>query len=416
MNGERIVVSPPYDVDDPIFETNYFTGAYTINPQIDTSKSPDKDDINSPYYTDDISVKIHKGMRVYDDGTVADAYGLEMQREPVNLSTMDIYQVVYEANGGEKDWQTPFYYEVGEQGTVHNGTGFNNLGKTIKSWNTKPDGTGQEYQLGETTAFDKDGAAPKKDETITLYAQWEASYYEIKFDANGMTWKDGAYDDNGVEHSDGESIDFSSKTVYGTNPDTDRKQSPYLDFDYTLNYPSGNDTFLGWSTTPNGKAVTVQPDEFGEIDVSQLGINVGDSITLYAIFGSSANTTTYDIVYNANGGTGTINAQTGVNVGDTVTLSDGGDFSYANHRLLGWSTNAQDTSKQFDLKGKTDFNGIAQAGQTIMLYAIWEETYSLKYDTSSATSGSIADKTDIGVSESIILDDGSSIKKDGYDL
>lgn len=414
VNGERVLLNPPYDVNDPIYETNYYGGEFSIHT-IDSSTAADKQDYSSPYYEKEFTAQIHKGIKIDEYGEVLEDYALEITRNPANMASMNRYKVTYEANGGKTDWNTPIYYEVGEDGVVHNGVGFISQGRTIESWNTEPDGTGERYDLGEETAFDKGGTAPQKDEEITLYAQWKASYYQIHFDANGMTWKDNAYDDNGFEHVEGESVDFSSKTVYGTNPSTDQKQAPSLDFDYTFNYPDGNDIFVGWSTSKNGKAVILQPNDFGEIDVSQLGLQLGDAITLYAIF-SGQNSNTYDIEYNANGGSGTESGHVGVQIGDQVTLSDGKSLTYTNHRLLGWSTNAQDKTPQYTLGSKTDFNAIAQAGQKITLYAIWEEIYTLKYDTSSATSGSVADKSDIGVSESVTLDDGSSIKKDGYDF
>ena len=125
---------------------------------------------------------------------------------------------------------------------MHNGVGFISQGRTIESWNTEPDGTGERYDLGEETAFDKGGTAPQKDEEITLYAQWKASYYQIHFDANGMTWKDNAYDDNGFEHVEGELYRLSLGGVYCLQA--------YLDI--KISFRDREDYPKGWKEKTNG--------------------------------------------------------------------------------------------------------------------------------------------------------------------
>ena len=59
---------------------------------------------------------------------------------------------------------------------------FKNDGKHLKSWNTKADGTGITYGLGELV--DRNDFSNK---VMRLYAQWGKNIYEVTYDANGGT-------------------------------------------------------------------------------------------------------------------------------------------------------------------------------------------------------------------------------------
>lgn len=74
----------------------------------------------------------------------------------------------------------------------------------------------------------------------------------------------------------------------------------------------------------------------------------------------------YTISYNANGGTGSVSAQT-VYYGDMITLSDGTGLSRENYTFIGWNTEADGTG--------TNYSGEYFIDADLTLYAKWKPTY-----------------------------------------
>lgn len=87
----------------------------------------------------------------------------------------------YDPNGGDGD----AFRKVGDSGTTATAAEagvFLRKGHTFAGWNTKADGTGTAYQAGADVAY------PAEDDTLTLYAQWEANTYKTEFrDWQGRT-------------------------------------------------------------------------------------------------------------------------------------------------------------------------------------------------------------------------------------
>ena len=128
-------------------------------------------------------------------------------------------------------------------------------GYTFAGWNTKADGTGTAY---------KDQATVKNlvsEGTITLYAQWSANIYEIRFRPNG-----------GTGNMDTITVAFD-QTV-----------------DLTNKFTRNGYTFLGWAIHPDE---TVRDNLFGTsavnvkalVDAAGLTGFDGGTITLYATWG-----------------------------------------------------------------------------------------------------------------------------------
>lgn len=90
------------------------------------------------------------------------------------------YKVAYNANGGTGSAKTQ-NATYGKNLTLNNGANFNRTGYILTGWNTKKDGTGTAYTLGQTTKnlTTTDGG------TVTLYAQWTTSTLTVQYDANG---------------------------------------------------------------------------------------------------------------------------------------------------------------------------------------------------------------------------------------
>lgn len=90
------------------------------------------------------------------------------------------YKVRYNANGGSgsaNDQNATYDQTL----TLRKRTNFSREGYTLAGWNTKADGTGKAYKLGEK----KKNLTDKHNATITLYAQWTPNTLKVTYNANG---------------------------------------------------------------------------------------------------------------------------------------------------------------------------------------------------------------------------------------
>ena len=76
----------------------------------------------------------------------------------------------------------------------------------------------------------------------------------------------------------------------------------------------------------------------------------------------------YAVSYDANGGEGSIEGQTKYYNTALSPLRDGTGFTWANHTLLNWNTNASGTGTNYPLKGTLP----ASVNSNITLYAVWK--------------------------------------------
>ena len=134
-------------------------------------------------------------------------------------------------------------------------------GYTFTGWNTAADGSGTSY------TDENDGNLSSTDgETVTLFAQWQANNYTVKFDANG-----------GVGTMDDQSRKYDDKTALTANV-----------FTYE------GKTFNGWNTAADGSGTPYKDEE-----VNNLSSTEGDMVTLYAQW----TTNTYTVSWKNHDGT-----------------------------------------------------------------------------------------------------------------
>ncbi|MBR3253834.1 InlB B-repeat-containing protein, partial [Candidatus Saccharibacteria bacterium] len=88
--------------------------------------------------------------------------------------------------------------------------------------------------------------------------------------------------------------------------------------------------------------------------------------------------TSFTVIYNANGGTGTMSSQT-TNTG-SITLSSN-SFTRPNYAFLGWSNDSSDTNPKF-YAGST----IVSYTDTLNVYAVWRQVYSITFNKDSNVS------------------------------
>ena len=122
--------------------------------------------------------------------------------------------------------------------------------------------------------------------------------------------------------------------------------------------------FTGWKTnvavTANGSAVAAN----GIVPNSASISNILSDITLTAQWELIP---TYNVVYNANGGTGTTATQTGNLSGDQVTTSANG-FTRSGYKFKWWNTAANGSGEDFYPGEK-----VTIASANVTLYAQWED-------------------------------------------
>ena len=267
------------------------------------------------------------------------------------------------------------------------------------SWNTLKDGTGKSYADGATI--------PASDMTgpFTLYAQWKSSNITVSFNANGgegtmepqegkvgvdlglnantftreeyvFTGWNTAADGSGKAYADGAlipgaditdsfvlyaqwkkavTVTFNANGGIGTMD----PQEGVFGVPLTLNenvYTRTNYDFNGWK------------DSKGEEYADKATIpasKMTENITLYAQW----NKTTFEITFNANGGTGTMAPQfIKKTVADTLNENK---FTRDGYVFTGWNTQTDGKGKAYADKAKIPAGEISD---DITLYAQWEST------------------------------------------
>ena len=258
------------------------------------------------------------------DGTgYADGQTLTCPADPLLLYaqwTPSESNISYNANGGTGT--TPTTTGVTDQIVTVSQNGFTRDGYTFLGWNSKPDGTGYDYQPG--------GDYQLRPTPTILYAQWQAQPATLDYAAN-------------------------AQDATGSTPQTVSQQGEPV----TVNdngYQRPGYTFTGWNTQPDGTGDTLQPG-------TQTTLHPGTNTTVYAQWTPLPST----IVYDANHpqATGSTEPTTGV-TGQQVEVNDNG-YVLDGYTFTGWNT-------------KTDGTGdTIQPGDTmtapvegVTLYAQWQ--------------------------------------------
>ena len=176
-------------------------------------------------------------------------------------------------------------------------------------------------------------ASYKPKANVRVVAKWKANAYTVKFDKNGGTGKAMA----------------NKKYTYGkkyTLPANTYKRSGY--------------TFLGWATD---KKATKAKYSDKQKNVKNLSAKANGTVTLYAVWKQN----TYTVKFDANGGTGSVTAQT-IKTGVNTALS-ANKFTRTGYEFLGWSTKKNATTATYSNKAKV--KDLAKANKSVTLYAVW---------------------------------------------
>lgn len=235
----------------------------------------------------------------------------------------DPFYITYDANGGSPTFQDTTdqygaYVFTSRQPTR---TGYTFLGWHINKNSEK------------ASAILEPGKKLQATEASTFYAVWKANTYTVKYNANG-----------GSGNTASSSHTYDTAKALTANGFT---RTGYI--------------FAGWSTDSSATAT-----QYGdEASVKNLTSTNGATVNLYARW----KPIDYTVVYNANGGTGTMSNSNYTY--DTAKALSVNKFTKDGYKFLGWSKSSTSTTPTY-ADGQSVKNLISTSGN-VTLYAVWEK-------------------------------------------
>ena len=265
--------------------------------------------------------------------TQGDVINLYAQWTPIT------YEVKYNANGGTGSMSNSTHtYDVAKNLTEN---AFKRTGYVFSGWSTNADGSGTKYADKASVI----NLSSTQDDVINLYAVWTPITYEVKYNANGGT---------GTMSNSTHTYDVAKNLT-------------------TNAYTRTGYTFAGWATSANGSVV--YKDKASVINLSSTQDAV---INLYAVW----TPITYEVKYNANGGTGSMSNST--HTYDIRKALSANKFSRTGYIFAGWATASTSSVAYAD---KASVVNLANTqGAIIDLYAVWTPiTYTIVYNPNPPT-------------------------------
>lgn len=366
----------------------------------------------------------------------------------------NMYFVCYLGNGDENGdtAMTEHFYKTSGQIAE---CGFTKPGYSFVKWCTKANGKGKLYNAG----YDKNDLTTEEGELVVLYAQWKVNSYKVIYNGNGATsgktenskltygkkeaLKKCGFKKTGYEFigwntcADGSGTQYSNPTkkqVYNLTEGTENvilyaqwKPINYticlkgyqlfefknIDATYdnalklpknTYESPNGKYHFIGWSLKKDRSGRLISDEE----TILNESTKKNEKITLYATFG-------YEILFDANGGNGTMSPQSAAyNVQTKLTANS---FEKEGYTFNGWKAIVDGKEKSFSNKQSVK-NLINADGGEVVLKAQWKpikykvqylpNTGNKKYDSNNKSKKIIAASYDqeITISDNIFKNEG----------
>ena len=255
------------------------------------------------------------------------------------------YTVTFNANGGTgiMNDQTMTY----DRSMSLNGNQFTRTGYIFCGWSKSANATEETYSDKQIVSNLTSGQG----ETVTLYAVWAATQYNVLFDANG-----------GKGTMDSQQFIYDQSAALREN-----------------SFTRENFEFLGWSTSAAGEV------DYKDAAIVKNLSSTGKDVYLYAVWKGAHNTLTFD----TNKGDGsttpspaTIPSQDMVNGTQYGTLPT---VSREGYTFQGWYT-AKKGGIQITEDSTVDLS------RNTTLYAIWKPNeYTLNFDTNKGTGSTTPD-------------------------
>ena len=311
----------------------------------------------------------------------------------------------YRNNDGNDTTTSTQTFTYGVSGQSFSNKNWSRNGYTLLGWSENRSATDKQYSTN--SSVDPNWIIQKSPK-VNLYAVWKANTYTIAYNANG-----------------GNGSINSSTTTFGqtfTLSGSAFTKAGYSLTGFHVCRKSDNKWFVnnqGWVTETEIKSGNSKKlygvNTSWNLDDSWFSSNTTtDTYTFYAIWKAN----TYTIVYNANGGTGTMNSST-IQYGQTFTVPDC-KFAKSGYNFTGynlyrtsdnkwyikdglWLTeseikNGNYTKKVYAVNTVLPFdytwvNGSTSQNDTFTFYPIWQiNTYTVSYNMNGGN-GSIANQT-----------------------
>lgn len=302
------------------------------------------------------------------------------------------YTIAFDSNSTDATGSMspmPMTYDVGKALTSNS---FSRIGYKFIGWRSSDAATGKEYADGAAvsnlTSTDK--------ATVTMYAQWQPISYAVKFnknrpDATGsmpdMSFKynetkrltSNAYSSasakfagiwntrpngSGTTYQDGENV----TNLTEENGGTVTLYAQWSTNSYIVTFIDGHDgTTLKTENVEHGHAATppAMPKHTG---YTPLGWSGYDHITGNTVIRLEYRKNTYQIAFDANGGTGSMgNQQMSY---DTKAALNANKFSRTGYTYVGWRLEDKDNGTAY-ADGEEVENLTSEDGATLTMYAQW---------------------------------------------
>lgn len=272
------------------------------------------------------------------------------------------YSIVFDGNGATSGTMRALENRQYGNTVTLTSNAFRRNGYTFTGWNTSPDGSGIAYsnRARQANFTSGDGAV------LTLFAQWSPVQYRITY--------------RNVIESDG-----------NTNPAVYSADDPTI----TLSGLSrAGNVFGGWYTDSRfTNAITSIPH------------GTSGNLTLYAKWSPYS----YTVAFDANGGTGTMEALSGCISGRSYSLRNNA-FKRTGYGFAGWNT-APDGSGSSYVNRARITSLTSENGGVVTLYAQWAPiTYRINY-RNVTSSDSNPNPTAYSSTETVIL---QTLSRSGY--
>ena len=302
------------------------------------------------------------------------------------------YTIAFDSNSTDATGSMspmPMTYDVGKALTSNS---FSRIGYKFIGWRSSDAATGKEYADGATvsnlTSTDK--------ATVTMYAQWQPISYTVKFDKN-KTDATGSMPDmsfkynetkrltpnvyssasakfagiwntrpngSGTTYQDGESV----TNLTEENGGTVTLYAQWSTNSYIVTFIDGHDgTTLKTENVEHGHAATppTMPQHTG---YTPLGWSGYGNITGNTVIRLEYRKNTYQIAFDANGGTGSMgNQQMSY---DTKAALNANKFSRTGYTYVGWRLEDKDNGTAY-ADGEEVENLTSEDGATLTMYAQW---------------------------------------------
>ena len=352
------------------------------------------------------------------------------------------YVVKFDGNGKTSGTMSS-QYRLYDSGMELSPNGFKRTGYTFDGWNTMADGTGVSFENGsKKEVMTVTG-------TVKLYAQWKKVKYKITYELNGgknsssnktsyyvttsdFTLKNPTRSGYAFEgwYTDAKLTKKASATIKKGSTGDKKFYAKWTSFKYNIKFSANGGkgsmstikdlkdgasktlpackftrsgyVFAGWNTKKDGTGTAFKD----KATVKSLASKKGETVTLYAQWSVK----TFNVSFNANGGTGSMSKLSKVAYGKSKKLTANA-FKKTGYTFAGWNTRKDGSG--IALADKADIKSLAcPSGSTVTLYAQWTPAeYKITYSLNGGKNSSKNPDVYTVVTASFTL---ASATKEGY--